>query len=256
LEKRRISVYTAPTLLAKTPAFLYITTKRSINMKNKFKFVSIAFLAIFTFSSATCFGQSSGQTINSPEALKTYLDRQPANGPDKPIKVTMAANAPMLPKIAEAMNSAGKYVSLNLSGNALTTIPDKAFYDDKTEKGCETLVSVTIPDSVNSIGQMAFYGCTSLTSVTIGNSVTSIGQMAFRNCTNLASVTIGSGVTSIGSYAFFDCKILTSVTFQGTIASGNFDKDAFDGDLRAKYLAGGRGRYTRPNTSSNTWTKQ
>ncbi|MBR3028596.1 MAG: leucine-rich repeat protein, partial [Bacteroidales bacterium] len=41
-----------------------------------------------------------------------------------------------------------------------------------------------------------------LTSVTIGNSVTSIGDSAFNHCTSLTSVTIGNSVTSIGSYDF------------------------------------------------------
>ena len=48
----------------------------------------------------------------------------------------------------------------------------------------------------------AFSGCTSLTSVTIPDSVTSIGNNAFEYCTALTSVTIGNGVTSIGGYAF------------------------------------------------------
>ena len=46
---------------------------------------------------------------------------------------------------------------------------------------CTGLTSVTIPNSVTSIGSNAFYGCTSLTSVTIPNSVTSIGESAFYN---------------------------------------------------------------------------
>jgi hypothetical protein len=72
----------------------------------------------------------------------------------------------------------------------------------------------------------------------------------------MISVTIGNSVTFIGYKAFADNQ-LTSVTFQGTIASDNFNTiDSFSGDLRTKYLAEGRGRYTRPNASSNTWIKQ
>ena len=61
---------------------------------------------------------------------------------------------------------------------------------------------VVIPDSVTSIGNMAFYYCSGLTSVTIPNSVTSIGYGAFYECSGLTSLTIGESVSSIGSYAF------------------------------------------------------
>ncbi|WP_242403069.1 leucine-rich repeat protein, partial [Prevotella scopos] len=47
---------------------------------------------------------------------------------------------------------------------------------------CSSLTSVTIPNSVTTIGDNAFIGCSSLTSVTIPNSVTRIGSEAFRNC--------------------------------------------------------------------------
>jgi hypothetical protein len=61
--------------------------------------------------------------------------------------------------------------------------------------GCTSLTSVTIPDSVTSIGYRAFCHCTSLTSVTIPDSVTSIGDWAFDGCEN---VTIKG---KAGSYA-------------------------------------------------------
>ena len=57
----------------------------------------------------------------------------------------------------------------------------------------------------------AFYNCTGLTSVTIGNSVTSIGYQAFSRCSGLTSVTIGNSVTSIGNFAFSGCSGLTSI---------------------------------------------
>jgi len=194
-------------------------------MKNTFKVISIVLMTVFTLTAATCFGQSGGgsssggRTINSAEDLKKYLDSQPANSPDKPIRVSMGANAPMLPKIAVAINASGKYVSLNLTGNALTTIPDYGFVDVDKEKGCETLVSVTIPNNVTSIGYGAFYECTSLTSITIPNSVTSIGERAFENCISLTSVTIGNGVTNIGEGAFRGCTKLTSVTIGNGVTS-------------------------------------
>ena len=98
---------------------------------------------------------------------------------------------------------------------------------DSAFEGCSGLTSVTIPNSVTSIGGYAFSGCSGLTSVTIGNSVTSIGNSAFSGCSGLTSVTIGNSVTSIGSSAFYKCTGLTSVTIGNSVTSiGGY---AFDG---------------------------
>ena len=75
-----------------------------------------------------------------------------------------------------------------------------------------------IPDSVTSIGEMAFYNCTSLTSVDIPDSVTSIGDRAFYDCTSLTSITIPDSVTSIGGKAFWDCKKLEKIIYGGTMS--------------------------------------
>ena len=93
--------------------------------------------------------------------------------------------------------------------------------------GCSGLTSVTIPDSVTSIGYRAFDGCSGLTSVTIGNSVTSIVHCAFYGCSGLTSVTIGNSVASIYEQAFYGCSGLTSVTIPDSVTS--IGRSAFEG---------------------------
>lgn len=81
---------------------------------------------------------------------------------------------------------------------------------------CFNLTSVTIPDSVTSIGDYAFSGCESLTRVTIPGNVTSIGKNAFQNSFGLESITISASVTSIGQEAFYYCRALKHVEFMGS----------------------------------------
>lgn len=73
------------------------------------------------------------------------------------------------------------------------------------------LKDVTIPNTVTSIGNGAFYGCKSLSAIDIPNSVKSIGDYAFYDCDGLTSIEIPGCVTSIGDYAFSDCSNLTDV---------------------------------------------
>lgn len=97
--------------------------------------------------------------------------------------------------------------------------------------------SYTIPNSVSSIGNMAFADCYLMTSTIIPNSVTAIGLGAFGYCLSLTNVTIGSGVTYIDSYAFEYCNSLTALCFQGDAPSlGNY---VFSGDLATVYYLPG-----------------
>ena len=76
---------------------------------------------------------------------------------------------------------------------------------DGTFSSCKYLQSITIPNSVTSIGDEAFSWCIFLQSVTIPNSVKSIGDEAFGCCKSLQSITIPNSVTSIGYGAFTWC---------------------------------------------------
>ena len=102
----------------------------------------------------------------------------------------------------------------------------------------ENLKSVTLGNSVTSIGQSAFEYCTSLTSVTLGNSVTSIGEHAFDSCKSLTSVIIGNSVTSIGQYAFKYCTRLISVIIGNKVTSIENDAFSYCNDLEKVYYMG------------------
>jgi len=105
--------------------------------------------------------------------------------------------------------------------DSVTSIGDSAFFE------CNSLTSITIPNSVTSIGYNAFYGCSSLTSITIPDSVTSIGGAAFENCNSLTSITIPNSVTTIEHSAFSRCSNLTSIIIPNSVTS--IENSAFSG---------------------------
>ena len=77
--------------------------------------------------------------------------------------------------------------------------------------GRHSLTSIIIPNSVTNVCEGAF-SCSGLTSVTIGDSVTSIGKEAFSECSSLTSITIPNSVKNIGYGAFEHCPSLESIT--------------------------------------------
>ena len=110
-----------------------------------------------------------------------------------------------------------------LKGNSILTeytvrkgtrvICDRAFedYGDFYSFRCSTLTSLTLPSSLQSIGNRAFSSCSSLTSLTLPSSLQSIGDSAFEDCSSLSSLTFSSTLQSIGYWAFRGCTSLRSV---------------------------------------------
>jgi len=247
--------------------------------------------SIYSMAVGPVQGQGTQETFTSIEDFRTWLGSQPDNIETVPYHVKLNVDSldgdssNTSPSVGNVLKTnANKYVKLDLSGSNLEQIEKMAFSQ------CFTLVGITIPDSVTTIGGNAFFNCTNLTGVTIGSGVSTISESAFSFCTSLTSVTIPASVTVIGASAFTACNLtsvtipssvtqignrafegssLTSVTFAtGNIKEGDFGNDAFPqtdptnnntigGDnLRTAYLAaeGGAGTYIR-SSGGDTWIK-
>jgi hypothetical protein len=94
-----------------------------------------------------------------------------------------------------------------INGLPVTSVGDWAF----SYFYASGITSVTIPDSVITIGNYAFYYA-DLTSVEIGTNVTGIGTSAFAYCSGLPNIRIPPSVAAIGSFAFGGCANLTAIT--------------------------------------------
>lgn len=113
--------------------------------------------------------------------------------------------------------------------SSITVASDNPFFDsrdncnaiivtssNRLRIGCQNTI---IPNTVTSIGPLAFEKCTGLTAIDIPNSVKSIDSGAFMSCTNLTNVTIPNSLTKISSGAFASCSSLTSIDLPASVTT-------------------------------------
>jgi len=93
-----------------------------------------------------------------------------------------------------------------INGKPVTSIAGRIFKE-------KAIISLTLSDSVTSIGDDICNGCTSLNHLILSDQLSTIGDNAFEGCTSLEEVIIPSKVTYVGSYAFAGCSKLTSASF-------------------------------------------
>lgn len=116
--------------------------------------------------------------------------------------------------------------------NNTTLIADCAF------EGCNNIATVSLPDSVEFIGNKAFASCRELTTVQIGvnSKLQRIGSYAFSSCAKLGTAevdgdkvgfSVRSNVTEIGDYAFNGCDGLTSVYLDSPTVAGGLNQNSY-----------------------------
>jgi hypothetical protein len=126
------------------------------------------------------------------------------------------------------------YVCGYLGQDTELTLPATYGICDYVFSGCTGLTSIEIPNSVKTIGKMAFEGCTGTISINcdiedaensnegwfygskfseviLGETVNKVGKYAFYGSTSIKSLTIGGNVNRIGYYAFDNCTGLKSI---------------------------------------------
>lgn len=99
-------------------------------------------------------------------------------------------------------------VSYNDVTYTVSAVADHAFKYSK-------ITSLTLPNTVKSIGYQSFYNLPNLTELNLGNGLKTIGDFAFGYL-GAQSVTLPEGLESIGNSAFF-CAKTTDITFPSTL---------------------------------------
>lgn len=121
--------------------------------------------------------------------------------------------------IEKGVTSIGDYAFYN-SAVASVTIPDTVkTIGTASFHWCQYLRSVNIPNSVTTVKKNAFSSCQQMTTLTLGNSVKTIEDGAFGYCFKLQSVTIPDSVTQMGQETFYQCQELQSVTLSRSLTS-------------------------------------
>jgi len=115
--------------------------------------------------------------------------------------------------------SGSDFTSISLP-NTIMSIGESAF------SNCTNLSSIVLPDKITAIEAKTFMNCISLTSISIPTGVTAIGESAFGGCSNLDTLVLPESLTSIGPSAFSSCSSLISISMPGVkkIEDGTFNK--------------------------------
>lgn len=156
-------------------------------------------------------------------------------------------------------NSMPNLLTIDMSGLDMKQIPNDMFWDRKA------LLSLVLPNNVESIGCYSFHncinlenlvlpeglkkiengsqsirlngtyyydvgsfsGCSSLNSVSFPSTLESIGDFAFYNCSHLRNIELKEGLTDIGRWAFANCRLLNDLALPNSLR--NISAGAFKG---------------------------
>lgn len=169
-------------------------------------------------------------TSTNNQVVNPYVDTEEGYGFNVNIVSNTYSNGKGVIKFDGSLTRVGFYTFSESSISSISLPDSVTSIGQGAFQTCDSLTSVSLGNGLTSIDYMAFQECYSLTSVNIPDSVTNIDNNAFNYCESLESVTIGSGVTTIGGYAFSGCLNLTTITSLNTtpptLGTGVFNEDS------------------------------
>lgn len=99
--------------------------------------------------------------------------------------------------------------------DSVETIGNGAFYD------CRDLERIALPSALQTLSTVTFYNCTALSEVTFPASLKTIESSAFGGCRNLSEVKLPASLTAIQSSVFHLCINLKTVSYDGSLKQWN-----------------------------------
>ncbi len=208
------------------PASLYKITVKSGNLSD-YAFINCSMLKELYFNAQISGlgnnmvqGCSNLQCIyfignfDNPETVKDYLEIEKEGAFNSVSSGIFGVDLPI-----KLINESGnEYTSITIP-DGVTSIANMAFMD------CVSLTRIYLPESVTSIGRSVFYGCTALqyneyeNALYLGNETNPYVVLVEVKDTSLTNYTINQNTKIIYDYAFYDIHSLTNITIPNGLTS-------------------------------------
>lgn len=171
-----------------------------------------------------------------PAAPDTAADTHQAAEVQEPVETETETDAPVPQKSAQDAaplstgavytGTLGENVSWSLdTGTGALTVTGSGAMGDYSFEGSPLwnyrsyIKSVTIADTVTSVGDNVFQGCSNLTTVDLGSGITKIGDSAFYECKALTEIVLPNNVATISYQSFYACYALTEISIPNTVTT-------------------------------------
>ncbi len=212
-------------------------------MKKSWIFLVLVMILLFAFPLLVACSSNNDIPANGNE-------EDPVNE-DRPVELEFTLKADDTYEVSGHNNEGNMaIIPEEYNGKPVTSIGARAIgVNSEVNRHFSVVKSVTIPNTITSIGERAFSEC-ELESLTIPDSVTSVGDFALI-CRGLKNLKIGKGLTELGEHAIGSSSTLESIIVDSENPKYSSNGNCFI-DIENKTLLVGCKSSTIPNDGSVT----